>query len=83
MPTRVFAEELQGPAWDRVSAIRKDLYGGDGRGLALDPERVPAFFHHLLPYASLLTTGEDGAFLDFKSSSRRSKQTPRLHPSQP
>jgi hypothetical protein len=62
MTARVFADELQGAGWDRVRAIRKELYGGDGRGVALDPERVPEIFHHLLPYASLLTTGEEGAF---------------------
>jgi hypothetical protein len=65
MTARVFADELEGVAWDRVRAVRKGLYGGDRRGVALTPELVPSVFHHLLPYASLLTTGEEGAFLDF------------------
>jgi hypothetical protein len=30
MTSRVFADDLTGPAWDRVRAIRKKLYGGDG-----------------------------------------------------
>jgi hypothetical protein len=65
MTARVFADELEGSAWDRVRGIRRELFGGDGRGVALDPERVPGGFHHLLPYASLLTTGEEGAFVYF------------------
>jgi len=65
MTTRVFADDLTGPAWDRVRAIRKRLYGRDERGVALDDQKVPETFQHLLPLASLLTTGEEGALLDF------------------
>jgi hypothetical protein len=61
----LFADELRGPAWDRVRTIRRDLFGGDGRGVALDGDEVPPIFKPLLPYASLLTTGEEGALLDF------------------
>jgi hypothetical protein len=62
MPT-LFADELHGPAWDRVRQIRRDLLGDDG--VALDGDAVPPAFKPLLPYASLLTTGEEGALLDF------------------
>jgi hypothetical protein len=44
MPIRVFADDLQGAAWDRVRTIRQSLFGGDGRGVALDAERVRRFF---------------------------------------
>ena len=63
MPVKVFADELQGPAWARVRAIRKENYGNSGE--PLDSEVVPEGFHHLMPYASLLTTGEEPALEEF------------------
>ena len=65
MVARVFADDLQGAGWDRVRAIRQSVFGINGRGVALDADRVPEVFRRLLPYASLLTTGEEGALLDF------------------
>ena len=63
MPRKLFADELQGPTWDRVRAIRRRHFGNSGQ--ALDPEVVPEVFHHLMPYASLLTTGEEATLHEF------------------
>ncbi|OJY16011.1 MAG: hypothetical protein BGO98_25535 [Myxococcales bacterium 68-20] len=63
MPTTLFADELQGPTWDRVRAIRRRLF--DDSGQPLHPEVIPEVFHDLMPYASLLTTGEEATLLEF------------------
>jgi hypothetical protein len=63
MGERRFADDLSGAGWDRVRGVRRQLLGDDGEELAL--EEVPAPLQHLLPYASLLTTGEEGALAAF------------------
>jgi hypothetical protein len=63
MVARRFADELTGPAWDRVRAVRRHVLGDDG--LMLSDGAVPEALRHLLPYASLLSTGEEATLMAF------------------
>jgi hypothetical protein len=63
MKHTVQGDLLVGDGWDAVRAHRERLKGE--RGLALDQRRIPKDLRHLLPYASLLATGEDGLQAEF------------------
>jgi hypothetical protein len=63
MAGRVYAGELVGPGWDAVRARRQQIIGN--RGETLDATVVPAEYHDLLPFASLLSTGEEPLAEDF------------------
>jgi hypothetical protein len=60
---RCFGDDLRGPAWDRVREARRTLLGTEG--VPLSEEAVPETFRHLLAHASLLSTGEEGALMEF------------------
>ncbi len=60
---RRFGDDLRGPIWDRVRDARRGLIGDAGAELSEDA--VPRSLQHLLAYASLLSTGEEGAILMF------------------
>lgn len=66
MSRRCFADDLKGDDWGRVLSERKQVLGTGGA--VLDDETVPEAFRHTLPYASLLTTGEEGTLSAFWSS---------------
>ena len=49
--------------WNAVRTTRRDLLGDDGEELCED--EVPESLRDLLPYASMLATGEEGALTSF------------------
>jgi hypothetical protein len=59
----VQGDALRGNDWDKLRELRL-LRKGDG-GLVLDASRIPVQFRDLLPYISLLATGEDGLQHEF------------------
>jgi len=56
-------DDLRGPIWDRVRDARRHLVGD--AGVELSEDAVPPSLQPLLAYASLLSTGEEGALLMF------------------
>jgi hypothetical protein len=59
---RRYGDEL-GSEWDAVRELRQGAIGN--RGEVLDAAIVPKEFHDLLPFASLLATGEEPLAEDF------------------
>jgi hypothetical protein len=57
---RVHGNDLKGAAWDAVRRVRRETIGDEGRSLSDDG--IPEGLLPLLPYASLLGTGEEGAW---------------------
>jgi hypothetical protein len=55
---RIQGDALVGDEWNAIRTVRERVKGD--RGLALDESRVPKDLRDLLPYASVLATGEDG-----------------------
>jgi hypothetical protein len=60
---RCFADALTGALWDRIREIRRSVIGGEGAQMSED--EVPSELRDLLPYASLLTTGEEATLAEF------------------
>jgi hypothetical protein len=60
---RRFGDDLRGPIWDQVRDARRGVIGN--AGVELSEDAVPPSLRHLLAFASLLSTGEEGALLRF------------------
>ena len=66
MSARNYGDSLAGKSWDAVRAVRRQVIGNTGE--LLDASVVPEEFHDLLPFASLLSSGEEPLSEDFWSA---------------
>lgn len=63
MTRQRYDDTLTGRSWDRVRRIRMRVLGIEPH--LFDERKVPATLRPLLPYASLLATGEEALWIEY------------------